>query len=324
MRKIIITGFSGFVARHYLDYLRGQRENGKILGLDVAEPKFDLDGFRDVLNLDFRTVNLLDEDAVKEIIADFRPTEILHLAAFSSVSYSWAHPADCFNNNTRVFLSVVEAVRTLGIETRVLSVGSSEVYGNVTEDQLPLREEMPIRPLSPYAIARQSQEKLAELYTEHFGSDIILTRSFNHIGPRQDTRFVVPSFIARALELKRAGKSGGEIETGDTTITRDFLDVRDVVRAYDLLLQKEQPGQTYNICSGKEVGLSGIIRELSDILGMEITGKVNPQLVRPDDNKRVVGSGERLQRDTGWRPEISLRQTLEDMIYYMESEEKGE
>ena len=271
------------------------------------------------MEVSFRAVNLMEEEAAREIIADFQPTEILHLAAFSSVSYSWQHPADCFSNNTRVFLSVVEAVRALNLKTRILSVGSSEVYGNVREEDLPLREDLPIHPLSPYAIARQAQEHLAKMYTDHFGMDIIVTRSFNHIGPRQDTRFVIPSFIARILEVKKSGKTEGTIETGDTTVTRDFLDVRDVVRAYDLLLQKGKAGETYNICSGKETRLDQVIKEIADLLDVKITGEVNPDYVRPDDSRRVLGDASRIKADTGWESALSLRQTLKDMIDYIET-----
>ena len=268
MRRIIITGFSGFVARHYLDYLKGTSEKDiEVLGLDIAEPLYDLDEYRSAgIEISFKTANLMDSDLVNKIIVDFKPNEILHLAAFSSVTYSWEHPADCFSNNTKVFLSVVEAVRINDLKSRILSVGSSEIYGDVTEDMLPLKEGMPINPLSPYAIARQAQEQLARVFVERFGMDIILTRSFNHIGPRQDQRFVVPSFIARILEGRKHmaevtlgqkdqpdGLPEVTIETGDTSIIRDFLDVRDVVRAYDMLLKSGKKGETYNIAGNQGI-----------------------------------------------------------------------
>lgn len=319
MRKIIVTGFSGFVSRHFLDYLYESHTEATILGLDIAEPKFDLTAYQDRLSIGFRSVNLMEEESVTEILQEFCPDEILHLAAFSSVTFSWQHPGSCFHNNTRVFLSVAEAVRKLHLPTRILSVGSSEVYGNIDEKQLPLREECAIHPLSPYAIARQAQEQLSQVYTEHFGVNLILTRSFNHIGPRQDERFVIPSFISRALAVKEAGKTEGNIETGDISLTRDFLDVRDVVRAYDCLLQQGKAGRIYNVCSGTEKPLSALLKEIGDILGIRLEGVVNSDLVRPTDNRRVVGINERIKQDTGWEPQIPLRQTLEDMIHYMES-----
>ncbi len=317
MRKIIVTGFSGFVARHYLDYLYENEAGTRVLGLDVAEPKFSLESYSDRLDVTFRIVNLMDEEAVREIISSFQPTEILHLAAFSSVGYSWQHPADCFANNTKVFLSVVEAVRVLEIPARILSVGSSEIYGNVAEEDLPLREERLVQPLNPYAIARQSQEQLAQLYAKHFGVEVILTRSFNHIGPRQDTRFVAPSFVERILKVKHSGVASGTIETGDTTVVRDFLDVRDVVRAYDLLLKQGHPGEVYNICSGQGMTLNELIALISDVVGVTVDTRVNPEFVRPDDNREVIGSNAKIYEHVGWQPQIPLRQTIEDMVTYM-------
>lgn len=318
MRKIIVTGFSGFVARHYLDYLYEHEAGAEVLGLDIAEPKFALDVYNDRLHVTFRTLNLMDEEAVRNTIQDFQPTEILHLAAFSSVGYSWQHPADCFANNTKVFLSVVEAVRVLGVKTRILSVGSSEIYGDVSVEELPLREERLVRPLNPYAIARQSQEQMAHLYAKHFGVEVILTRSFNHIGPRQDTRFVAPSFVERILKVKESGATSGTIETGDTTVVRDFLDVRDVVRAYDMLLKSGHPGEVYNICSGQGMTLDELIALIADVVGVSIDNEVNPEYVRPDDNREIVGSNDKIMEHVGWQPQIPLRQTIEDMVEYMQ------
>ena len=319
MRKIIVTGFSGFVARHYLDYLHENESGTSVLGLDVVEPRFSLDDYNDRLDITFQTLNLMDDEAVRQVIADYQPTEILHLAAFSSVGYSWQHPADCFSNNTKVFLSVVEAVRVLELKCRILSVGSSEIYGDVQVEDLPLREDRLVQPLNPYAIARQSQEQLAHLYAKHFGVEVILTRSFNHIGPRQDTRFVAPSFVERILNVKRAGATSGVIETGDTTVVRDFLDVRDVVRAYDMLLKGGHPGEVYNICSGHGMTLDELIALIGDVVGVSVTNTVNPEFVRPDDNREIVGSNDKIHSHIGWLPQIPLRQTITDMVEYMET-----
>lgn len=321
MRKILVTGFSGFVARHYLNFLYENDADVSVLGADIKGPTFDLEHYRERFPVSFQNVNLLDDAAVTQMILTFQPDQILHLAAFSSVTYSWKHPADCFTNNTRVFLTVVEAVRSLQEmpdrehrKTRILSVGSSEIYGDVDETKLPLTEDMTVHPLSPYAIARQSQENLAKVYAEHFDVDVILTRSFNHIGPGQDGRFVIPSFIARISDVKKSGATSGTIETGDVSIIRDFLDVRDVVRAYDGLLQNGTSGEIYNICKGEGISLADVIDEIAEIFGVSISSEVNPEFVRPDDNHKIVGSAEKIYRDIGWRAEISLRQTLEDMI----------
>ena len=195
----------------------------------------------------------MDSARLRTIISDIKPDYILHLASFSSVAYSWKHPEESFSNNCNIFLNLVDAVRQTCPKCRILSVGSSEEYGDIPHADLPLRENQPLNPISPYAVARVSQELLSKVYVHAFGMQIIMTRSFNHVGPRQDERFVIPSFIKRVLDIKRSGKEAGEIETGDLTIVRDFVDVRDVVEAYYMLLTRGTPGEVYNICSGKAI-----------------------------------------------------------------------
>lgn len=318
MKKILITGFSGFVSRHFLDYLYQENLAYEVLGVDINPPKMSLDIYKDRLNVQFKELNLLDKEALNAVILEFGPNYILHLASFSSVAYSWKYPADCFNNNTQIFLNLTESLRQNDMmDCRVLSVGSSEEYGNVTEEQLPLKEDMQLEPVSPYAVARVSQELMSKVLVDGFGMKIILTRSFNHIGPYQDTRFVIPSFVRRILDVVETGEKKGVIETGDTSIIRDFLDVRDVVRAYYLLLSQGTPGEIYNICSGNGIALKEIITEIADLLSVEIEGQVNPEFVRPGDNKKIVGSYEKIQKELQWEPKITLSQTLRDMIYEM-------
>lgn len=322
MKKILITGFSGFVSRHFLDYLYKENYAYEILGVDINPPKMSLEIYKDKLNVHFKELNLLDKEALNDVIKEFHPDYILHLASFSSVAYSWKYPAECFNNNTQIFLNLTESLRQNALtDCRVLSVGSSEEYGNVTEEQLPLREDMQLEPVSPYAVARVSQELMSKVLVDGFAMKIILTRSFNHIGPYQDTRFVIPSFVRRILDVAETGVVKGVIETGDTSIVRDFLDVRDVVRAYYLLLTEGTPGEIYNICSGKGVALKDIISEISDLLSVEIEGQVNPEFVRPEDNKKVIGSYEKIYNELKWEPEIPLSQTLRDLIDEMNKQD---
>lgn len=155
---------------------------------------------------------------------------------------------------------------------------------------------------------------MSKVYVKAFGMQIIMTRSFNHIGPRQDDRFVIPSFINRILEVKRSEKTAGEIETGDTSIIRDFVDVRDVVEAYYLLLEKGTPGEIYNICSGKAIKLSEIIDTIAADVGVDITTRVNPEYVRPNDNKEIVGSAFKIETELGWKLKRSIKDTLHDMV----------
>ena len=253
---------------------------------------------------------------MRSLLDRFIPDYIIHLASFSSVAYSWKHPVECFQNNTNVFLNIIAAVQELQLKCRVLSVGSSEEYGNVKEIDLPLREDSNLLPCSPYAVARVAQEMLSHVYAKSYGVDIVMTRSFNHIGPWQDTRFVVPGFISRILAIRRAGKAKGTIETGDLSIVRDFVDVRDVVRAYYELLLHGRPGELYNVCSGVGSRLSDIVAIIARISEIEIDTVVNPVYIRLNDNHVIVGSYEKINKDIGWEPVIPIEKTIADMIDY--------
>ena len=318
MKRMLITGFSGFVSRHFLNYLVENNLSYEVLGVDVNPPKFAMEDYAPTLAMSFEQVNLLDKEAVEDMIATFRPDYILHLASFSSVAYSWQHPADCFMNNTSIFLNVTEALRKHDLcDCRLLSVGSSEEYGDVKKEELPLQEDMPLVPVNPYAVARVSQEMMAKVLADSFGMQIMLTRSFNHMGPFQDERFVIPSFVRRILDIAESGAKSGEIETGDTSIVRDFVDVRDVVRAYYRLLLDGKTGEAYNMCGEKGVSLAEVVDQIADIVGVSVTTRVNPDFVRPGDNQVVIGSAEKIRQDIGWTAEIPLRQTLMDMIGHM-------
>lgn len=318
MKRMLITGFSGFVSRHFLNYLVENNLSYEVLGVDVNPPKFAMEDYAPTLAMSFEQVNLLDKEAVEDMIATFRPDYILHLASFSSVAYSWQHPADSFMNNTSIFLNVTEALRKHDLcDCRLLSVGSSEEYGDVKKEELPLQEDMPLVPVNPYAVARVSQEMMAKVLADSFGMQIMLTRSFNHMGPFQDERFVIPSFVRRILDIAESGAKSGEIETGDTSIVRDFVDVRDVVRAYYRLLLDGKAGEVYNICGEKGVSLAEVVDQIADIVGVSVTTRVNPDFVRPGDNQVVIGSAEKIRQDIGWTAEIPLRQTLMDMIGHM-------
>lgn len=297
MKRMLITGFSGFVSRHFLNYLVENNLSYEVLGVDVNPPKFAMEDYAPTLAMSFEQVNLLDKEAVEDMIATFRPDYILHLASFSSVAYSWQHPADCFMNNTSIFLNVTEALRKHDLcDCRLLSVGSSEEYGDVKKEELPLQEDMPLVPVNPYAVARVSQEMMAKVLADSFGMQIMLTRSFNHMGPFQDERFVIPSFVRRILDIAESGAKSGEIETGDTSIVRDFVDVRDVVRAYYRLLLDGKAGEVYNICGEKGVSLAEVVDQIADIVGVSVTTRVNPDFVRPGDNHVVIGSAKKSDR----------------------------
>lgn len=315
MKKLLITGVSGFVARHFLEYLdRIEKCQWIVWGIDKSAPPFDVATFLHIHSFEFYNINLLHGDALQVFFKDHRPDYILHLAAFSSVAFSWDYPDESFLNNSVVFLNLINVVRVFSPECRFLSVGSSEEYGNVAKSQLPIREDQALNPVSPYAVARVSQEQLSSIFYKSFHINIIMTRSFNHIGPFQDTRFAVPGFIERIARLKREGKREGIIETGNTEIIRDFLDVRDVAKAYYILLTRGRTGEVYNICSGRRIALIDILKQIADKMGVKVTPVINDKLIRPNDNFEMVGSYYKMESEFGWRPMIDLETTLDDMI----------
>jgi len=315
VKKYLITGFSGFVSEYFVEYLNRTQGKVNILGIDIAEPHF---GFEHSYNsgIKFSKVDLLDKNKVRRIILRFQPDFILHLASFSSVAFSWRKPVFSFNNNTNIFLNLLEAVREAGIKCRLLSVGSSEEYGIVKDKDLPLSESTQLNPISPYAVARVSQELLSKIYVDGYGLNIVMTRSFNHIGPRQEEVFVVSSFAKQMVEIKEKNRNKGVLRVGNLKIVRDFLDVRDVVKAYYLLLQRGKIGEIYNVCGGRGIALREVINYIADYLKIKVELKVDQSLIRPNDNPVIIGNNKKIKKELGWRPEIPLKKSIADICNY--------
>lgn len=313
MHRYLITGFSGFVGRHFLEYLESLQNPSFAMGVDIVPPDFSLDRLKHV-QCNFEKRDLLDREGIERIISQFQPNYILHLASYSSVAFSWANPVKSFQNNTNIFLNVLEAVHSVNPSIMILSVGSSEEYGDLAEGQGKFCEEDMLHPISPYAVARVSQEMLSKVYAKGYGLDVVMTRSFNHIGPGQKDIFVISSFAKRLVEMKKRGVASPRLITGDISLIRDFVDVRDVVRAYDGLLKKGKRGEIYNICSGVGYSLRNIIEQMASILDMEILTETDEKLIRPNDNKVILGSNEKIKRDIGWSPKIPLHRSLKDVI----------
>ena len=320
--KFLITGFAGFVSAHFLDLLNETEPGSEVLGVDKNTPDFNFSTYPN-LKIDFKNIDLTDMQVIEQILVSFQPRYILHLASVSSVAQSWNDPPGCFVNNTTIFLNLVEQSRLKNMNCRILSVGSSEEFGDVTEKELPLTEERPLKPSSPYAVAKVSQEMLAKVYATGFLQDIVMTRSFNHIGPGQKDIFVVASFAKQLVLLSKSKSVEKKIVTGDVSITRDFVDVRDVVRAYYLLLKKGNRGEIYNICSGKGILLEDIIFKMSELLGINIQVEVNPELIRPVDNKKIIGSYQKIKKELGWQPEIPIEKSFSDIIQYWQEKIGG-
>lgn len=317
MHKYLITGYAGFVGYHFISYLNSiAKEKINILGIDKVIPNdFSTWKFKN-LEIEHLDINLLDINDVHIAIKNFKPTRIVHLASFSSVGKSWQEPAVYFSNNTGILLNLLETVKALGLDCKILNIGSSEEYGLIDENKLPLVENTHINPQNPYAVTKMAQECLANVYSKGLGINIISTRSFNHIGPRQRDSFVVASFAKQIAQAAINGKYSFEMTTGNLNVIRDFLDVRDVVSAYELLLEKGKPGEIYNVCSGQGSSLIEIIEMFSTISGIKITTHTDPSLIRPNDIPKIIGSNQKLKIDTGWQRYYTLHQTLTDIFNY--------
>jgi GDP-4-dehydro-6-deoxy-D-mannose reductase len=319
LEKYLITGFSGFVSRYFCEYLEKNKINAFVKGIDIQSCDFNFNTFENI-QVNFEKLNLLASGDIERVLAEFKPDYILHLASFSSVAASWKEPVESFQNNTNIFLNLVEALRKLNMkDTRILSVGSSEEYGDITDADLPLKEDHKINPISPYAVARVSQEYLSKIYSNGYEMDIVMTRSFNHIGPGQKSIFVVSSLSKQLAELKKSGRSGGKIVAGDVSIVRDFTDVRDVVHAYYLLLKNGKKGQIYNVCSGIGVSIKEVIDIMAKQLNMKVDINIEDRLIRPNDNRIIIGSNEKMKKEIGWNNSIPLEQSLSDILSYWES-----
>jgi GDP-4-dehydro-6-deoxy-D-mannose reductase len=313
MKNYLITGSSGFVSQHFLHYLNDACPGSHVIGIDVERSTVDIREFPNI-RWDFARANMLDYAAIESIIEEFSPENIIHLASFSSVAYSWKRPVESFQNNTNIFLNLVEAVRKLAASCRILSIGSSEEYGNVDHTSLPITESQPLAPVSPYAAARISQELLSRIYCQGYGLDIVMTRSFNHIGPGQKDGFVIPSIVRQMVRIRRGTSASDEVVIGDGSIVRDFVDVRDVAEAYQLLLEKGDKGELYNVCSGRGLSIREIVTKLQNLMGIKVLLRTDENLLRPSDNRIIVGSNRKIRLKTGWEPRISLEQSLSDII----------
>jgi len=313
LNKYLITGISGFVAYHMLEYLNTLNIKINVLGIDLNIPKHVKEYSFENINLSFLKINLLEYKSLEIAVISFNPNFIVHLASFSSVGKSWEKPMECFLNNTNIFLNIAEIVRHNKIKCRILSVGSSEEYGKINKNDLPLKEYTNLNPDNPYAVARVSQEMLSQFYVKAFKLDIILTRSFNHIGTGQRLDFAIPSFIKQISDGLKKGLKSITLLTGDIAIIRDFIDVRDVVRAYYYLLEKGNTGELYNICSGKGYSLKEIIEILAILYKIDIITIIDKDKIRPVDNNIIIGCFDKLKLQTGWEPKYNIDESLTEI-----------
>lgn len=311
--KVLITGITGFAGSHLVDYLLNS-SGVEIHGIQRWRSRTEnVEHVVDKISM--YECDMRDAHSVTNVIKEVQPDRIFHLAAQSLVPASWKSPAETLGTNVLGQLNIFEAVRRVGINPRIQIAGSSEEYGLVLENELPVRETNPLRPLSPYAVSKVSQDVMGYQYFKSFDMDIVRTRAFNHTGPRRPPVFVCSDF-ARQLVQVELGLRDPEIRVGNLEAKRDFTDVRDVVIAYWLALEKGVGGEVYNICSGNCFKISEVLDMLIEIAGVEVKVTKDQARMRPSDVPVLQGDSSKFSTLTGWKPKIPFKKTLTDLVEF--------
>lgn len=289
--RAFVTGAQGFVGAWLQAHLRESGDE-----VEVAEPGLDI----------------ADADGLRRAVVGAAPDALYHLAAFTHVGESWGEPEEVFRVNAVGTLNLLEAARRCSSPPRVLLASSAEVYGAVKPEDLPLTERSPLLPVSPYAASKVAAEYLGVQAHLGHGLPVIRARAFNHVGPGQAPTFAVSALAQRIVEAERAGSK--ELRVGNLRPRRDFTDVRDVVRAYRLLILRGNAGEVYNVCSGIDVSIEDVAQRLLAIAGSVLDLVVDPALERPADVPILRGDSTLLRSATGWRPTLPLDATLRAVL----------
>lgn len=297
--KILVTGAGGFVGGHLIPFLSAD-------GHEVVGTALKGEG-------DFRVLDVRDPALVDEVIGDVKPEWVFHLAGQSSVSLSWRNPTLTYEVNAIGTHHLFDALHRHVPGCRVHVAASSDEYGKVPPEDCPLDESAPLRPVSPYAVSRVAGEWIARMYYESFGLHAVVTRAFMHIGPGQPPSFATADW-AQQIALAEAGKGEPVVRTGNLEGMREFGDVRDVVRAYRMVIEKGQPGDAYNVATGQPHRLGEVLDLLIGMSTTKIEVETDPDKLRPVDFPVLYGDASKLEDATGWKPEYSLEDTLADLL----------
>ncbi|MBI1797655.1 MAG: GDP-mannose 4,6-dehydratase [Candidatus Eisenbacteria bacterium] len=313
MRRVLVTGVTGFAGSHLVDYML-ERGDCEIVGIQRWRSRTEnIEHFADRITL--LECDLRDASSTRDTLEKVRPDWIFHLAAQSFVPTSWSAPTESLSTNIIGQVNLFEAVRRLGLECRIQLACSSEEYGLVLPDELPIRETNPLRPLSPYAVSKVGQDLLGYQYWMSWKLDCVRTRGFNHEGPRRGPVFVASDFAKQIADIEK-GRKAPVISVGNLDARRDFTDVRDMVRAYWLALEKCEPGEVYNICTGAAWTIRKVLDHLLSLTKTKIEVRQDPARLRPSDVPVLIGDSTKFVKATGWKPTIPFEQTLRDMLEY--------
>lgn len=308
--RALITGIGGFVGRHLVRHLL---ENPKttVIGT-VIEP---LDQHRELAEsgVELHRVDLTDEDAVKQLLEQTLPDHIYHLAAQTFVPESFENPWGTLSNNIHSELNILHSMAGLDLDARILIIGSSEEYGLVLPDENPIDEDQPLRPANPYSVSKVTQDMLGLQYFLSHDVACIRVRPFNQIGPGQSKLFVAPAFAHQIAAVEK-GLSDPVVYVGNLEARRDFTDVRDMVRAYQLLMELGEPGDVYNIGSGEAQSIQELLDILLHLSDAPIRVETDPSRVRPSDVPVVICDSRKIRQAIGWKPQYTFEHTLADVL----------
>jgi len=310
--RVLITGISGFVGSHLAEFLLDKKMEvyGTIRWRSKTE---NIDHIMNKLKL--MDCDIKDASSVEKAVREVNPDQIYHLAAQSYVPASWSAPSETLTANIIGQLNIFEAVRNLGIKPKIHVAGSSEEYGLVHENELPIRETNPLRPLSPYGVSKVGQDLLGWQYFSSYKMHIVRTRAFNHTGPRRGEVFVTSNF-SKQIAMIEKGLQEPVMKVGNLEARRDFTDVRDVVNAYWLALEKGDAGDVYNICSGKDRTIKEVLNMLLGMAKIKIKVEEDPLRRRPSDVTILQGDSTKFRGKTGWEPKIPFEKTMADLLEY--------
>jgi len=314
MQRALVTGITGFAGSHLAEHLLADRPGVEVFGTYRWRSRREnieaIEGKVRLLECD-----LSDMTAVRGALEESRPDAIFHLAAQSFVPSSWVSPLQTLTDNIAGQTNIFEAVRSLGLDPAIQIACSSEEYGLVLPNEVPIRETNPLRPLSPYAVSKVTQDFLAYQYFMSYGIRAVRTRGFNHTGPRRGEVFVTSNFAKQVATIE-AGKAAPVIRVGNLDAVRDFTDVRDMVRGYVLAAEKGKPGEVYNLASGRAVTIRAMLDKLIALAKVDVAVETDPARLRPSDVEVLIGDYSKFHADTGWEPRIPFDQTLEDLLNY--------
>ena len=314
MQRVLITGITGFAGSHLAEHFLADRPGVEVFGTYRWRSRREnieaIEGKVRLLECDLSNMT-----AVRNALETSRPDAIYHLAAQSFVPSSWVAPLQTLTDNITGQTNIFEAVRSLGLDPAIQIACSSEEYGLVLPNEVPIKETNPLRPLSPYAVSKVTQDFLAYQYFMSYGIRAIRTRGFNHTGPRRGEVFVTSNFAKQVATIE-AGKAAPVIKVGNLDAVRDFTDVRDMVRGYVLATEKGKPGEVYNLASGIAITIRAMLDKLIALAKVEVKVETDPARLRPSDVEVLIGDYSKFHADTGWEPKIPFDQTLEDLLNY--------